>query len=133
MTIDIKNYIIIFILLYLFYKIYYNKMEFMDSLENNRKYLNNYYQKIADNVIYSEDYEKMYEIGHFYFKEKDFFEMSKYYRPIIDAFMNNKLEEESLELYIKVQSDIKRTKQIQKTCNDFNSCLNTNYILSITK
>jgi hypothetical protein len=115
--------------------------ESMTDFNSEYTRLDKYYKKISDNVIYSRDYEKIYKIGNFYFKNKEYDKMTKYYRYIIDAYNHyDRLEDEPLfispedleTLYNLVQQDISCSMKAldkQKTCADLDSCLDTNLFL----
>ena len=110
----------------------------VENMDDIAKKLDKKYEQIGDNVIYGANFEKMYEIGNFYFKQGMFDKMLKYYRPIIDQFNRfNVLNDDPViidkndvfKLYRKVQYDIGKSVEVQNTCKDFQSCLDVNPVL----
>jgi hypothetical protein len=139
----IKTVVIIIIILlgvYLIKKNKHNK-ENMENIPAIKQRLKKHYNQIGNNVIYAHDFKKMFEIGNFYFTEGEYDLMIKYYRPIIDEYNkidNNNTDnifickDELFNLYKQVQYDIMRSVDLQETCQDSGSCLDTNFVLATT-
>ena len=115
-------------------------VENMKNLKSIETRMKNHYEQIGENVIYSRDFIKMYEIGNFYFTINDYEKMAKYYRFIIDEYNKyNKLHEDPIfinrctlnKLYLLVQHDMNMISEKQLDCEDYNNCLNTNLVLPV--